>query len=111
MLWARKGILERTITTWHVLTISKAYEEPAHVLCFFFLEGSIVGRGSTGEYMARAPSPAYPAEPRLYGDYYVCHGHVMRRVMTIFLKPIFCTLTKFGMAKSIIDNYSSEQLF
>ena len=59
--------------------------------------------------MARAPSPAYPAEPRLYGDYYVCHGHVMRRVMTI-LKPIFFTLTKVDMAKLIIDNYCFELL-
>ena len=59
--------------------------------------------------MARAPSPAYPAEPRLYGDYYVCHGHVMRRVMTI-LKPIFFTLTKVDVAKLIIDNYCFELL-
>ena len=59
--------------------------------------------------MARAPSPAYPAEPRLYGDYYVCRGHVMRRVMTI-LKPIFFTLTKVDMAKLIIDNYCFELL-
>ena len=54
VLWARKGRLERTITTWHVLTISKAYEEPAHVFCLFLRREYSIGRGSTGEYGAGA---------------------------------------------------------